>query len=59
MTAPAYDEVPATILLVDDRPENLIALEAVLEPLGHTLLCADSGEEALKQLLVQDVAPSS
>lgn len=56
MTAPAYDEVPATILLVDDRPENLIALEAVLEPLGHTLLCAGSGEEALKQLLVQDVA---
>lgn len=51
-----FDDVPATILLVDDRPENLIALEAVLEPLGHTLLCAGSGEEALKQLLVHDVA---
>ncbi|HVE45792.1 MAG TPA: SpoIIE family protein phosphatase [Acidimicrobiales bacterium] len=56
MTRPAYDEVPATILLVDDRPENLIALEAVLEPLGHNLLCAGSGEEALKRLLVHDVA---
>lgn len=56
MSNSAFDEVPATILLVDDRPENLIALEAVLEPLGHSLLCAGSGEEALKQLLVQDVA---
>ena len=33
----------ATILLVDDRRENLIALEAVLEPLGHRLLPATSG----------------
>ncbi|MDP9402403.1 MAG: SpoIIE family protein phosphatase [Actinomycetota bacterium] len=56
MSVRAYDDVPATILLVDDRPENLVALEAVLEPLGHSLLCAGSGEEALKHLLVHDVA---
>ena len=56
MSVRAYDDVPATILLVDDRSENLIALEAVLEPLGHTLLCADSGEAALKHLLMHDVA---
>jgi len=46
----------ATILLVDDRPENLLALEAILHGLGHRLLKASSGEEALKVLLSEDVA---
>jgi serine phosphatase RsbU (regulator of sigma subunit)/CheY-like chemotaxis protein len=46
----------ATILLVDDRRQNLVALEAVLAPLGHRLLMASSGEEALKHLLVEEVA---
>jgi PAS domain S-box-containing protein len=44
------------ILLVDDHPENLLALEAVLEPLGRTLVRAGSGEEALKRLLTDDYA---
>ena len=44
------------ILLVDDRPENLLALEAILEPLGQKLVRASSGEEALKQLLTRDFA---
>lgn len=48
-------EDPA-LLLVDDRPENLLALEAVLEPLGHRLVRAGSGEEALRHLLIDDVA---
>ena len=56
MTDPALHDVPAAILLVDDHTENLVALEAVLEPLGHTLLRATSGEEALKHLLVHNVA---
>ena len=47
---------PAKILLVDDRPENLLALEAILQGLGHDLIKATSGEEALKRLLVEDVA---
>jgi PAS domain S-box-containing protein len=46
----------ANVLLVDDRPENLLALEAILEPLGQTLLHAHSGEDALRQLLRHDVA---
>jgi PAS domain S-box-containing protein len=46
----------AGILLVDDRPENLLALEGILEPLGQTLLYAHSGEDALRQLLLHDVA---
>ncbi len=49
-------EQPVNILLVDDRPENLLALEAMLEPLGHLLVKAGSGEEALKQVLQQDIA---
>jgi PAS domain S-box-containing protein len=46
----------ANVLLVDDRPENLLALEAILEPLGQTLLYANSGEDALRRLLRYDVA---
>lgn len=46
----------ADILLVDDRPENLLALEAVLETLGQNLVRAASGQEALKCLLGQDFA---
>ncbi|HEY8164172.1 MAG TPA: ATP-binding protein [Gemmatimonadaceae bacterium] len=44
------------ILLVDDRPENLVALQAILEPLGQILVHAHSGEEALKAVLKNDFA---
>ncbi|HEY3727938.1 MAG TPA: SpoIIE family protein phosphatase [Solirubrobacteraceae bacterium] len=44
------------ILLVDDHPENLIALEAVLEPLGEHLISTQSGEQALRALLHEEVA---
>ncbi|MBU8899664.1 PAS domain S-box protein [Corallococcus sp. M34] len=46
----------ASILLVDDHPSNLLALEAILEPLGQDLVRATSGEEALKHLLHRDFA---
>jgi PAS domain S-box-containing protein len=44
----------AAVLLVDDRPQNLLALAAILEPLGHELVSAGSGEEALRLLLHRD-----
>jgi len=44
------------LLIVDDVPENLLAVEAALEPLGHRCIRASSGEEALKHLLTDDVA---
>ncbi|MDQ4042053.1 MAG: SpoIIE family protein phosphatase, partial [Actinomycetota bacterium] len=46
----------ANVLLVDDQADNLVALAAVLEPLGHNLVKASSGEEALKLLLKTDFA---
>ncbi len=45
-----------TLLLVDDRPENLASLEAILDDGHRRLLKAGSGEEALQQLLDHDVA---
>ncbi|MEK3863794.1 response regulator [Paenibacillus sp. FSL H7-0716] len=47
---------PIHILLVDDRPENLLALEAVLESQHYELVKATSGEEALRCLLRYDFA---
>ena len=49
-------EPKANILLVDDLEENLVALEAIIEPLGENLIRARSGEAALRELLVHDVA---
>ncbi len=50
------DAPPARILMVDDHPPNLVALDAILEPLGQDLVHATSGEEALRHLLENDVA---
>jgi PAS domain S-box-containing protein len=47
---------PARILMVDDHPPNLIALDAILEPLGQELVHANSGAEALRHLLDSDFA---
>lgn len=44
------------ILLVDDEPANLHALQAVLEPLEQRLITASSGTQALRQVLEHDFA---
>ncbi|MGC2305365.1 hybrid sensor histidine kinase/response regulator [Candidatus Binatus sp.] len=46
----------ASILLVDDRPANLLALEAILDPLDQRLVRATSGEEALQKLEEEEFA---
>ena len=56
MTRPPAGLERPSVLLVDDRPENLLALEAILVSLGQTLVRATSGEEALKALLADDYA---
>jgi len=49
-------DVPAPILVVDDREDSLLALRAVLEPLGQPVVTARSGDEALRHLLRNQVA---
>ncbi len=44
------------ILIVDDRPENLVVLEALLEPLDVDVVRAQSGNEALGFMLDSDFA---
>lgn len=46
----------ANVLLVDDKAENLLALESVLADLGQNLIRAMSAREALRVLLLEDVA---
>ena len=53
---PITGPAPEMILLVDDRPANLLVYTTVLEELGQTLVTASSGEEALKLVLKHDFA---
>jgi CheY-like chemotaxis protein len=46
----------ARILLVDDRSENLFALDAILSPMNQILVPVQSGEEALQALLGDEFA---
>jgi PAS domain S-box-containing protein len=49
-------EEPIEILLVDDAPDKLLALEAALSDLGETVVKAESGSEALRLLLKREFA---
>jgi two-component system sensor histidine kinase/response regulator len=51
---PAEDNEAAAILIVDDHLPNLLAAQAVLDPLGYRIVTASSGAEALKQSLTHD-----
>ncbi|HEY3881347.1 MAG TPA: response regulator [Trebonia sp.] len=46
----------AKILLIDDRAENLLALEAILSSLEQELVCVRSGEAALEAVTSDDFA---
>jgi CheY-like chemotaxis protein len=53
---PPVSHEPVEILIVDDRAENLLALEAILDRLGQKIVRAHSGDEALRLLLTHDFA---
>ena len=48
--------VKANILIVDDRPDKQLVMQAILEELGQNLYTASSGEEALRHILARDFA---
>src|SRR6516165_9293857 len=50
------DSIAVSVLLVDDRRANLVALEATLAPLEVRLVSATSGPEALRHLLHEEFA---
>ena len=52
----AGEPARAKILVVDDEPKSLFALQELLSALGQTLLTAQSGEEALRLALRHDFA---
>jgi PleD family two-component response regulator len=53
----ASAQIPkANILLVDDRADKLLAIEAIVSSLGQNVVKARSGKEALRHLLHMDFA---
>jgi CheY-like chemotaxis protein len=46
----------ANVLVADDRPENVLAIQEVLAPLDHNVVGAYSGEEVLRRLLTDEYA---
>ncbi len=55
-TTEAIDLPKPNVLLVDDTPENLVALDVVLEDVDCNLIKATSGQAALATLLKKDVS---
>src|SRR4051812_34671925 len=47
---------PVNILLVDDQPAKLLTYESILSELNENLIRANSGREALEQLMRTDIA---
>ncbi|MBA2320459.1 MAG: response regulator [Deltaproteobacteria bacterium] len=56
VTNPGLDGTVARILAVDDHRPNLLALEAILDPLGVDVVSVTSGEDALIEILRSDFA---
>ncbi len=56
MTSIPPEPANPAVLIVDDHPPNLVALEGVLAPLGARLVTAKSGEEALARVAEQEFA---
>ena len=53
---PAESRAVVNVLIVDDRAENLQALEAILDGQGYRTITAASGQEALHVALQEDLS---
>ncbi|GGR92600.1 sensor histidine kinase [Deinococcus sedimenti] len=53
---PQFQVPPAKVLIVDDQDSKRIGLAAALDQLGHEVVMASSGREALRYLLTHEVA---
>jgi CheY-like chemotaxis protein len=56
MTSEGTEVTQPRVLMVDDRPENLVALQAILQGIPVETVAVGSGDAALKQLLLHDFA---
>src|SRR3954453_8205769 len=56
LMGPEADPEKVKLLLVDDDPDNLLALEAILDPLNQRLMLAKGGNDALRLCLDHDFA---
>src|SRR5262249_8992262 len=56
LRAGPFDDDKTNILIVDDRPDKLLALRTVLEELGQNIIVAQSGADALQCLLQHEFA---
>jgi diguanylate cyclase (GGDEF)-like protein/PAS domain S-box-containing protein len=54
--APGGPRSTAAVLVVDDNPAERLAVRAMLAPLGHVVVEADSGRDALRAVLRQNFA---
>ncbi len=54
--ASAFHEEPINILIVDDEPKNLTVLESILDDPGYRLVRAESADQALLALVVEEFA---
>ena len=48
--------IPPAVVVIDDSRANLVAMKALLEPLGYDLLLADNAEDGLRQAFPEEVA---
>jgi PAS domain S-box-containing protein len=55
-SVPSEERGRVKLLLVDDDPANLLALQAILEPLDQELMLAQTGTDALRLCLEHDFA---
>ncbi|HMA50007.1 MAG TPA: response regulator [Magnetospirillaceae bacterium] len=56
VAAGSVPKIKVPILIVDDKPQNLLVLADLLAPLGEEIIQAQSGKEALRVLLQREVA---